>query len=611
MNRAMTRALLSILFLLLCAFGALAQTPVIDSFSPTSGYIGASVTISGSNFSPTPADNIVLFGTVRASVTAASADALVVSAPAGAAYQPITVTVGGLTAAARIPFRLTFPGTEQVQVDGHSSFGTSDSFPAPDTLLIGSLTGDGKLDMAVVGTFGNPSRAGLLLFKNTSTPGVIGAGSFANVAVFDLTITPGESLSPAGVALADLDGDGKPELLLTDHNHQVLLVYRNISTAGTLEAASFSPPVSITWPGFMAMRHALEVADFDGDGRPDIALATYGGLVVLRNVSSGGSLTASSFATPVTVFTNATATFVTIADLDLDGKPDLALVGGGSVAILRNTSAGPGIGAGTFAAPAFLNFTPPQQPTAILAGDMDCDGKLDLVVPHYGAGISGTTILRNLTLGPGLSADSFGQRIEFSGPNNVTPGTFAISDLNGDGKLDLVTLTPPVDFHQPSSISVLLNHCSGGSFTTNSFAPSIELALTDTSVQGGLSLADLDGDGRTDIVISRQNSSGTTSPKAYLTVYHNATSEPLSILPTVQIDSPTDGAIFTTGEDVAITANASDSDGSISRVSFFSGTNLLGSATNAPYTILWTNVQLGSYVLRAKAFDNFGDFTTS
>src|SRR4029079_15729534 len=133
MNTALNRILLPIVSIWLCAVEAAAQAPVIDSFSPSSGYIGASVRISGSNFSPTPGDNIVFFGAVRASVTSASPGALVVSAPAGASYQPITVTVAGRTASARTPFRLTFPGTEQVQLDGHSSFGTSESFPDPET----------------------------------------------------------------------------------------------------------------------------------------------------------------------------------------------------------------------------------------------------------------------------------------------------------------------------------------------------------------------------------------------------------------------------------------------------------------------------------------------
>jgi hypothetical protein len=72
--------------------------PVITSFTPAAAVPGANVTITGLNFSPTPANNIVLFGAVRATVLSASATSLTVRVPAGATYGPITVSVGGLVA---------------------------------------------------------------------------------------------------------------------------------------------------------------------------------------------------------------------------------------------------------------------------------------------------------------------------------------------------------------------------------------------------------------------------------------------------------------------------------------------------------------------------------
>jgi len=62
--------------IILSAVGAAGQAPVIDTFTPTSGHIGTSVTLSGANFSPTPSDNIVYFGAVRAAVTAATTGSL-------------------------------------------------------------------------------------------------------------------------------------------------------------------------------------------------------------------------------------------------------------------------------------------------------------------------------------------------------------------------------------------------------------------------------------------------------------------------------------------------------------------------------------------------------
>jgi hypothetical protein len=66
--------------------------PVITSFSPETGTVGTTVTITGSGFDPTPANNIVYFGATRAVVSAATATSLTVTVPYGATYQFITVT---------------------------------------------------------------------------------------------------------------------------------------------------------------------------------------------------------------------------------------------------------------------------------------------------------------------------------------------------------------------------------------------------------------------------------------------------------------------------------------------------------------------------------------
>src|SRR5258706_13873058 len=92
------------------AFVSRVSAQTITSFSPSSGTIGTSVTITGTNFSATPEDNIVYFGATRATVTGAISTQLIVTVPAGATYQPISVLVNGLTAYSRVPFVVAFPG---------------------------------------------------------------------------------------------------------------------------------------------------------------------------------------------------------------------------------------------------------------------------------------------------------------------------------------------------------------------------------------------------------------------------------------------------------------------------------------------------------------------
>ena len=82
--------------------------------------------------------------------------------------------------------------------------------------------------------------------------------------------------------------------------------------------------------------------------------------------------------------------------------------------------------------------------------------------------------------------------------------------------------------------------------------------------------------------------------------------------PTVDITSPADGSTFPTGSNITITADANDSDGTVSKVEFFEGANKLGEDTTGPsYSFTWNNVAAGSYTLSAKATDNDGATGTS
>jgi len=75
---------------------------------------------------------------------------------------------------------------------------------------------------------------------------------------------------------------------------------------------------------------------------------------------------------------------------------------------------------------------------------------------------------------------------------------------------------------------------------------------------------------------------------------------------TVSIISPTDNADFEEGSEITITAQASDSDGSVKKVAFYRGTTKLGEDETAPYSFTWENVPTGHYVLKARATDNDG-----
>lgn len=111
----------------------------------------------------------------------------------------------------------------------------------------------------------------------------------------------------------------------------------------------------------------------------------------------------------------------------------------------------------------------------------------------------------------------------------------------------------------------------------------------------------------------------TLTAKAYDNQGATTTSSPLNLTvkaatnqsPAVKITSPVSGASVVAPGSITVSASASDSDGSIAKVEFYSGTKLINTQLSSPYTFTWSNVAAGSYSLTAKAYDNQGATTTS
>ncbi|MDB6027346.1 MAG: large protein, partial [Verrucomicrobiales bacterium] len=97
------------------------------------------------------------------------------------------------------------------------------------------------------------------------------------------------------------------------------------------------------------------------------------------------------------------------------------------------------------------------------------------------------------------------------------------------------------------------------------------------------------------------NGASTVSTTVNVTILSNT---PPNLPPTVNIQSPASYSVFYGPTNITLTAQATDSDGQIARVYFMNGTQILGRVTNAPYSLIWSNVQPGSYGITAKAIDN-------
>ncbi len=111
--------------------------------------------------------------------------------------------------------------------------------------------------------------------------------------------------------------------------------------------------------------------------------------------------------------------------------------------------------------------------------------------------------------------------------------------------------------------------------------------------------------------VDLDNTPRVTNGHVDIGAYEYSGAAPVNQPPHVSIDSPANNATFIAPATIPLSATASDSDGTVSKVEFFNGATLLGTVTNSPYNFTWSNVGIGSYSLTAKATDNNGAATTS
>ncbi|MEI9921790.1 MAG: FG-GAP-like repeat-containing protein [Bacteroidota bacterium] len=489
------------------ATNAFCQAPTITHVDKYINGNGQRVTISGSNFGGNPSNLSIWFGAVKATTIQTATDQTIeVLVPPGATYETINVTNTSTnkSASSGEAFMLSYGGQSPIALSNLVAQTNLDAETGLYDLCMCDLDGDGLSDVAGANAGGVSAPAnGVSVFRNTTaTPGTF---SFAPKVSF----LP--STKTLNIKCGDLNGDGKKELIISESDPGTrVFILKNTSTPGNLSFTSQNLSIAGTSP------KRVDLADLDGDGLPELVVTDQNtgnkDFIILPNTSSGGTI---SFGTHITLPVEGTGSDgLTIQDVDGDNKLDIVvsqfLSSSGNVYVYQNKSH-PGSFDFSHVVKADVAPGNPSNtgaPMNVRLADIDGDSKPDIAVTHFlGSKIS---VLLNQSTSTEVK---FGTPVAI--PTDPYPFGLDIGDLDGDGKPDVVvaSLTGPTP--NAKSLTILNNTSSSGSVSFT------RLTQPTTFINRHVVVGDIDGDSKPDIVYASVDDNTNGIPASKISFFRN------------------------------------------------------------------------------------------
>ncbi|PQJ11346.1 hypothetical protein CJD36_005970 [Flavipsychrobacter stenotrophus] len=507
--------------------------PIITALSAYAGVApGQTISITGSNFNIVPSFNKVSFGATGVNAdTTSTISTLIVTVPVGATADLVTVNDITTHLSANSPkvfvpdykneyftTAQTFQTPVTYATDSSTNFGFT-----PWNSAVGDLDGDGDLDLVVLTGKLSPATSYIATYENIGTNG--GSADFST-STFRRVSFRASSAIGTSVKIADMDDDGKPDVIVSSINSAAINVFRNVTTgySTTLHGAiTYDTRTDVSYNPRAANAQKITIADFDKDGRPDIAGGCFGSsgtgtnesrLVVIRNKTTSGVSfgTASAFFDTVTYTSNnntgATGSSACSGDFTGDGKIDIAMIdqnrtGAGTVSIFKNTC--PSVGT--------ISFTLQSGPLTtgigaadIATADFNGDGSLDLVVSNQLSSTIDVYLNTNDTTAPFVATPSYSMTgLTYAGPSgtvSLAPAGLAVADMNGDGKVDVIAVSSNNAIGGATSDTMLIYTNTTTLVGTPAFSAPFILHTGGSAASAGVIVADLDKDKYPDLIVA-------------------------------------------------------------------------------------------------------------